>query len=110
MSSYPPLTPQTERRSTDIVMMRGEIRSTVERLDRPSAYYLSRVRQAGTHIWNDSLTSPQNKRRRDRDDTGDDTAEPATDPLANATTLYVGNLYARPPTPVIPPSRLHVLT
>ncbi|KAH0495705.1 hypothetical protein TgHK011_009239 [Trichoderma gracile] len=55
--------------------MRPEVRSTVERLDRPSAYYLSR-----------------NKRRRDRDDNGDDVAEPAVDPLANATTLYVGNL------------------
>ncbi|ODA82591.1 hypothetical protein RJ55_01098 [Drechmeria coniospora] len=51
--------------------------STVERLDRPSAYYQSR-----------------NKRRRDRDETdgGDQAAEPAVDPLAEATTLYVGNL------------------
>ncbi|RFU77045.1 nuclear cap-binding subunit 2 [Trichoderma arundinaceum] len=56
-------------------MMRGEVRSTVDRLDRPSAYYVSR-----------------NKRRRDRDDHADDNAEPAVDPLANATTLYVGNL------------------
>ncbi|EGR46523.1 uncharacterized protein TRIREDRAFT_66012 [Trichoderma reesei QM6a] len=62
--------------------MRPEVRSTVERLDRPSAYYLSRV----------PLMSLQNKRRRDRDDNGDDAAEPAVDPLANATTLYVGNL------------------
>ncbi|KAL2680849.1 Nuclear cap-binding protein subunit 2 [[Neocosmospora] mangrovei] len=35
----------------------------------------------------------QNKRRRDRDDReNEENAEPAVDPLANATTLYVGNL------------------
>ncbi|KAK9442609.1 RNA recognition motif domain protein [Metarhizium brunneum] len=58
--------------------MRHDTRSTVDRLDRPSAYYNSR-----------------NKRRRDRDDdtaNGDAPAEPPVDPLANATTLYVGNL------------------
>ncbi|GFP59421.1 nuclear cap-binding protein subunit 2 [Trichoderma asperellum] len=55
--------------------MRTEVGSTVERLDRPSAYYLSR-----------------NKRRRDRDDNAEEPAESAVDPLANATTLYVGNL------------------
>ena len=48
-------------------------RSTVERLDRPSAYYNSR-----------------NKRRRDQDE---EKEEEKPDPLANATTLYVGNLY-----------------
>ncbi|KAF7559968.1 hypothetical protein G7046_g4185 [Stylonectria norvegica] len=52
------------------------VRSTVDRLDRPSAYYQSR-----------------NKRRRDRDDDAAEVPpEPAVDPLANATTLYVGNL------------------
>ncbi|KAI8662651.1 hypothetical protein LRP88_06863 [Fusarium phalaenopsidis] len=57
--------------------MRPGVRSTVERLDRPSAYYQSR-----------------NKRRRDRDDgeNGENAGEPPVDPLANATTLYVGNL------------------
>ncbi|KAI9167418.1 Nuclear cap-binding protein subunit 2 [Paramyrothecium foliicola] len=56
--------------------MRSGVRSTVDRLDRPSAYYQSR-----------------NKRRRDHDDEGQDRpAEPQVDPLANATTLYVGNL------------------
>ncbi|KAH6984963.1 hypothetical protein BKA56DRAFT_547581 [Ilyonectria sp. MPI-CAGE-AT-0026] len=56
--------------------MRPAVRSTVERLDRPSAYYQSR-----------------NKRRRDRDDEEHDApTEPAVDPLAHATTLYVGNL------------------
>jgi len=62
-------------------------RNTVERLDRPSAYYLNR-----------------NKRRRhnDRDqrdgDNGDDAnmhnsdQVEAADPLKDATTLYVGNL------------------
>ncbi|KAI0167486.1 nuclear cap-binding protein subunit 2 [Pestalotiopsis sp. NC0098] len=67
--------------------MRGGYRSTVERLDRPSAYYQAR----------------NNKRRRndrpreDRDgdaEMADQKAEekPEEDPLANATTLYVGNL------------------
>ncbi|KAI8660580.1 Nuclear cap-binding protein subunit 2 [Fusarium keratoplasticum] len=57
--------------------MRPGVRSTVERLDRPSAYYQSR-----------------NKRRRDRDDgeNAENAGEPPVDPLANATTLYVGNL------------------
>ncbi|PSR78726.1 hypothetical protein BD289DRAFT_115932 [Coniella lustricola] len=63
--------------------MRPELRCTVDRLDRPSAYYSSRF----------------NKRRRNdrdhRDGDNDAPAEPAQppeDPLANATTLYVGNL------------------
>ncbi|KAF4974911.1 hypothetical protein FZEAL_8241 [Fusarium zealandicum] len=57
--------------------MRPGVRSTVDRLDRPSAYYQSR-----------------NKRRRDRDDDDnrENTSEPQADPLAHATTLYVGNL------------------
>ncbi|KAF5661683.1 nuclear cap binding subunit 2 [Fusarium heterosporum] len=60
--------------------MRPGVRSTVERLDRPSAYYQNR-----------------NKRRRDRDDDhNDQPPEPQVDPLANATTLYVGNLFVFP--------------
>ncbi|KAF4471645.1 RNA recognition motif domain-containing [Fusarium albosuccineum] len=57
--------------------MRPGVRSTVERLDRPSAYYQSR-----------------NKRRRDRDEgeNADNSTNPPADPLADATTLYVGNL------------------
>ncbi|KAL9593610.1 MAG: hypothetical protein Q9219_007469, partial [cf. Caloplaca sp. 3 TL-2023] len=61
--------------------MPGPIRNTVERLDRPSAYYLGR-----------------NKRRKfqkDRAGGGDDrenSPEEPEDPLAEATTLYVGNL------------------
>ncbi|CAM1502912.1 Fc.00g076880.m01.CDS01 [Cosmosporella sp. VM-42] len=56
--------------------MRPGVRSTVERLDRPSAYYQSR-----------------NKRRRDRGrDEEEAPPEPAVDPLADATTIYVGNL------------------
>lgn len=39
------------------------------------------------------LTLSQNKRRRDRDDEAQEApSEPPVDPLANATTLYVGNL------------------
>ncbi|KAI0128412.1 nuclear cap binding protein subunit 2 [Xylariales sp. AK1849] len=67
--------------------MRTDIRNTVDRLDRPSAYYHNKG----------------NKRRRNdrgRDDRDGDSEmadpkpeEPAPeDPLKNATTLYVGNL------------------
>ncbi|CAF9927044.1 MAG: Nuclear cap-binding protein subunit 2 [Gomphillus americanus] len=57
-------------------MQARQERNTVERLDRPSAYYLGK-----------------NKKRRqdDRDGAQSPQQEPE-DPLANATTLYVGNL------------------
>ncbi|KAK8113682.1 RNA recognition domain-containing protein [Apiospora kogelbergensis] len=69
--------------------MRGGFRNTVERLDRPSAYYLSRNNKKGRR--ND---------RNNRDEKDGDTEmannqqpdEPPEDPLKNATTLYVGNL------------------
>ncbi|KKF95672.1 Nuclear cap-binding protein subunit 2 [Ceratocystis fimbriata CBS 114723] len=50
---------------------------TVDRLDQPSAYYLSK-----------------SKKRHHRGDheTPEPRAEPTEDPLANSTTLYVGNL------------------
>ncbi|KAK2794192.1 Nuclear cap-binding protein subunit 2 [Emmonsiellopsis sp. PD_5] len=54
------------------------MRSTLERLDRPSAYYISK-----------------NKRRRYNERDGRDARdapEDALDPLKDATTLYVGNL------------------
>lgn len=50
-------------------------RNTVERLDRPSAYYLGK-----------------NKKRKYSQDDADKVAEDPTDNLKNATTLYVGNL------------------
>ncbi|PLB33942.1 nuclear cap-binding protein subunit CBC2 [Aspergillus candidus] len=50
------------------------VRNTVDRLDRPSAYYISK-----------------NKRRKYSQDEEPPTEE-APDPLQNATTLYVGNL------------------
>jgi len=57
-----------------------QVRNTVDRLDRPSPYFHQR-----------------GKRKRDRE--GDESpnkeeppADPAQDPLADATTLYVGNL------------------
>ncbi|KAF6803495.1 nuclear cap binding protein subunit 2 [Colletotrichum sojae] len=67
--------------------MRSEVRSTVDRLDRPSAYFHSRPK----------LTSRPSQNKRRRTDHRDDEAEvkqeqPAEDPLADATTLYVGNL------------------
>ncbi|CRK28146.1 Nuclear cap-binding protein subunit 2 like [Verticillium longisporum] len=57
--------------------MTQHIRSTVERLDRPSAYYHNK-----------------NKRRRynDREEEAEAPPAPQEDPLANSTTLYVGNL------------------
>lgn len=65
-------------------MMRGVFQNTVDRLDRPSAYYHNR-------------NSKQRRRREDRDgdvDVGmkEKPQEPEEDPLRNATTLYVGNL------------------
>ncbi|KAI4187704.1 MAG: hypothetical protein LQ348_004036 [Seirophora lacunosa] len=74
--------------------MPGPVRSTIERLDRPSAYYLGKL-PAGLPL---TLKVLQNKRRkfnRDRDDRDDrerTPEEPPEDPLKDATTLYVGNL------------------
>ncbi|ROW12141.1 hypothetical protein VMCG_00188 [Cytospora schulzeri] len=62
-------------------MSRPYIRNTVDRLDRPSAYYNNRFKR---------------RRNDQRDgDSHDASAEPEQapeDPLAHATTLYVGNL------------------
>jgi nuclear cap-binding protein subunit 2 len=90
--------------------MRGP-RATVERLDQPSAYFNNRVsflcdKFAGGYskcLTHGSLLS-QNKRRRfdgkDQRDADDDVNmqpdQPEEDPLKDATTLYVGNLYAAP--------------
>ncbi|KAK7735865.1 nuclear cap binding complex subunit [Cytospora paraplurivora] len=65
-------------------MSRPHIRNTVDRLDRPSAYYNSRKRRRTDH-----------RDHRDGDDNNNASVEPEQapeDPLANATTLYVGNL------------------
>lgn len=80
------------------------IRNTVDRLDRPSAYYLGKVRPPITQPAPPNPSSPkpanqkppQNKKRkhdRDRDEERERTPEPPEDPLKDATTLYVGNLY-----------------
>ena len=77
------------------------IQSTVDRLDKPSAYYLGRV---SVHI----ATCPsisglayimltksycyQNKKRKYDQDEREKTPEEQEDPLKDATTLYVGNL------------------
>ena len=77
----------------------------MERLDRPSAYYASRVccyksfalemrafAASGVAL-RLTMFFLQGKKRRDRDDEpSEPPPEPAVDPLANATTLYVGNL------------------
>ncbi|KAI5868078.1 RNA-binding domain-containing protein [Durotheca rogersii] len=61
-------------------------RSTVDRLDRPSAYYHSRNKRK----------RPDNNNRENKEGETDTAIpapkEPAEDPLSNATTLYVGNL------------------
>ncbi|RMJ23313.1 hypothetical protein PHISP_05808 [Aspergillus sp. HF37] len=71
--------------------MRDLNRTTVDRLDRPSAYFGGKVFFHPVHCMPATLTDTQNKKRRysyDEGDRHDDTL----DTLANATTLYVGNL------------------
>ena len=76
--------------------------NTVDRLDRPSAYYVGKVCVKFLYIRfkmepgseSTLIESMQNKRRRynDRDDEREREEDPSTK-LQNATTLYVGNLY-----------------
>lgn len=67
--------------------------NTVERLDRPSAYYQSKV-QNFQHIYSIlALIRPSQNKRRRYNDRDDDKHEDPNDDLRNATTLYVGNLY-----------------
>lgn len=81
-----------QRLSDQSPKMRNDVRATVDRLDRPSAYYHNRVRHSPRQNILQRANTSQNKRRRDRD--GDEEiTEPQVDPLADATTLYVGNLY-----------------
>ncbi|KAK3368217.1 hypothetical protein B0H63DRAFT_488020 [Podospora didyma] len=61
--------------------MRG-LRSTVERLDRPSAYFSNRNKRR----------RPDKDQRDGDEDTNMQPEPPADDPLKDATTLYVGNL------------------
>lgn len=78
------------------------MRSTVDRLDKPSAYYLGKVRllhlAPSVECMSTLTFEQQNKKRkynRDRDDRDDRdrTPEEQEDPLKDAATLYVGNLY-----------------
>lgn len=73
--------------------MRDPNRTTVDRLDRPSAYYVGKVFSRPVRCMSATLTDSQNKKRRYSYDEGDRHDNPL-DTLANATTLYVGNLYA----------------
>ncbi|KAK2791249.1 nuclear cap binding complex subunit [Onygenales sp. PD_12] len=79
------------------------MRSTLERLDRPSAYYISKVFPSLSALAapfsgclaDQSFSLCQNKRRRHNERDGRDARdapEDALDPLKDATTLYVGNL------------------
>ena len=89
--------------------MPAATRNTVERLDKPSAYYIGRVSiayqpcnlpaQTRTVLIRSGLN--QNKKRKygkDRDDENERerTPEEPEDPLKDATTLYVGNLFVGP--------------
>lgn len=79
-------------------------RPTIDRLDKPSAYYIGRVYpfQDDQLREQNILTCLQNKKRkfnqRDDDDVGreaayrDKTPDDPEDELKDATTLYVGNL------------------
>lgn len=79
--------------------------NTVDRLDRPSAYYVGKVgtftlqtlRGSAQHSTTGANGHAQNKRRRynDRDDDRGREEDPV-DKLRDATTLYVGNLYVLP--------------
>lgn len=70
--------------------------NTVDRLDRPSAYYVGKVRLSLGRLQASALTGNalQNKRRR-HDDREEREPEPVNK-LQGATTLYVGNLYDIP--------------
>ncbi|KAK7728401.1 nuclear cap binding complex subunit [Diaporthe eres] len=83
--------------------MRPHVRNTVDRLDRPSAYYTSRASLSSLPRATNSQANiypagPQFNKRGRRNDRGDEyngdnePEQPPEDPLANATTLYVGNL------------------
>lgn len=68
--------------------------STVDRLDKPSSYYAARVSiSCEGKASKNELTPLQKKRRYGRDHEEDDKKADEVDPLKNATTLYVGNLY-----------------
>jgi nuclear cap-binding protein subunit 2 len=53
------------------------VRNTVDRLDKPSAYFNAQGR----------------RRHQNRRDEEEEKPEPVDDPLKDATTLYVGNLF-----------------
>ncbi|KAI1330463.1 hypothetical protein F5Y16DRAFT_363242 [Xylariaceae sp. FL0255] len=69
--------------------MRTDIRSTVDRLDRPSAYYQSRSNKRRRQ---DHHRDSKDGKEGDTEMADANPEEPPEDPLKNATTLYVGNL------------------
>ncbi|KAI0434124.1 nuclear cap-binding protein subunit 2 [Xylaria sp. FL1042] len=69
--------------------MRPGVRSTVDRLDVPSAYYHSRSNKRRR---NDHGRDGKDGRDGDTDMADAKPEEPPEDPLKNATTVYVGNL------------------
>jgi hypothetical protein len=77
--------------------MPAAVRNTVDRLDRPSAYYQGRVRVIIPSFGLTITDFIQNKRKYIRDERDGEREktpdEPEEDPLKDATTLYVGNLY-----------------
>mgnify|MGYP001940386194 CR=1 FL=1 len=69
------------------------LRSTIDRLDKPSSYATAKVGAATHDVRLAMLTFPQ-KRKRDRNTRDDDRGRSPSpeDKLRDATTLYVGNL------------------
>ncbi|KAI0408636.1 nuclear cap-binding protein subunit 2 [Xylaria palmicola] len=74
--------------------MRSGIRSTVDRLDAPSAYYHSRNKRRRNDHGRDGREGKEGREGKDADVEMADSKpeEPPEDPLKDATTLYVGNL------------------
>jgi nuclear cap-binding protein subunit 2 len=71
------------------------VHNTVDRLDRPSAYYLAKVRLQTAFGFDHFLIKSfewQNKKRKYSQDDSERPEDPV-DKLKDATTIYVGNLY-----------------
>lgn len=79
--------------------MPAPVRSTVDRLDQPSAYFQGRVNMSALPFDPRQLLTMdgylQNKKRKFDRDSHDDAPQPQEpdDKLKDAATLYVGNLY-----------------
>lgn len=77
-------------------MPQFQMRNTVDRLDKPSSYAMSKVRTSTHHpTYTPHLTQQQYKKRKRNNDEENPNRPPSPDleeKLQDATTLYVGNL------------------